>query len=111
MDEQVLKDNAEKFMKSAELIYKTGDFTSSTILYFKSLFAILDLIIFRKIKKVPKDHTERFRILEQEFPNLYLILDKTYLIYRDTYTSIITKDICDKIRENVKRIANEHRIY
>ena len=61
------------FKKSADQIYGVNDFTSATILYFKTLFAIQDYILLQKIGYAPKDHTERFRLLEKEFPEEYKI--------------------------------------
>lgn len=63
------------FKKSADSIYKTKDYTSATILYFKTLFAIQDLMLLRKIGYEPKSHTERFRILKKEIPESYQTLD------------------------------------
>ena len=110
-ERDILKENIKKFIKSAEIIYNTGDFTSSAILYFKAFFAILDLVILKRIGKIPKDHSERFRILESGFSNLYSSLDKLYHIYRNTYTAIINKYDCDKIKNDVERIIKEQRIF
>jgi uncharacterized protein (UPF0332 family) len=115
MDEEkdekiVLKENIKKFMNSGEIVYKTQDYTSATILYFKALFSVLDLVILKDTGKVPKDHSERFRILELRFPELYKILDKLYPTYRDTYTASIDKNICNVIKENVERIIKEQGI-
>lgn len=93
----ILKENILRFFKSANLVYKDKDFTSATILYFKTLFAVLDLIIINDAGKSPKDHTERFRILELKYSELYAVLDKIFPVYRDTYTATISKDICDKV--------------
>lgn len=110
-EENLLIDNLRKFLKSAEIVYETNDFTSSTILYFKSLFAVFDLLILRKYGKTPKDHSERFRILEKDFPELYIILDSLYPIYRTTYTLSINKNTTDKIKENVEKIIREQKIF
>ena len=106
-----LLENIKQFKKSAEIIYKTSDFTSSTILYFKCLFSILDLIILKKAGAIPKDHTERFRIIEKLNFSLYTILDKLYSTYRNAYTARIDKNKCDKVKENVERIIEEQRIF
>ena len=108
---EVLLENIDKFLKSAGIVYKTDDFTSAAILYFKALFSILDFIILKDRGKIPKDHSERFRILESEHPKLYLLLDMLYPSYRTTYTSIINKETCDKIKENVERITKEQGIF
>lgn len=110
-EEKILKDNIKRFCGSADIIYKTNDFTSATILYFKALFAILDLIIFKNQGKIPKDHSERFRILESDFFDLYEILDELYDIYRETYITIINKENCDEVKNNVERIIKKQKIF
>lgn len=102
--------NIKDFKNSAEIVYKTGDYTSSTILYFKCLFVVLDLIILQKKGKTPKDHTERFNILKENFSELYLFLDKHYYIYRQTYSLTVDKLTCDEVRKNVERIIEEYKI-
>ena len=109
MKEELIK-NIKKILKSAELVYANKDFTSATILYFKAAFSILDLILLRLKGKTPKDHTERFRMLEDSCPDLYEFIDKYFKIYRDTYSISIDKETCDKIKENVKRIIEKYKI-
>lgn len=98
------------FKKSADSLYVSKDYTSATILYFKTWFAILDLILLDKTGQSPKDHGERFRLLEKEFPNAYLRLDKEFSTYRDTYSKIIDKSICDRIKKVVEDELNTYSI-
>lgn len=109
--EDVLIDNIKSFLSSADTIYENKDFTSATILYFKTLFAVLDLMILRKIGKIPEDHSERFRILENFYPKLYSLLDKYYPTYRDTYNKKINKEVCEELKKNVKKIIEEQKIF
>jgi len=109
--ELILLGNAKTFLKSAKIIYDTGDFTSASTLYFKALFSILDLIIFRDKGEIPKDHSERFRTLEKDYTSLYVILDKIYPDYRNAYNSKINKQTCDRVKENVERIIKEQKIF
>jgi len=92
------------FKRSADQIYSLKDYTSATILYFKTLFAIHDCILLEKIGYAPKDHSERFRLLEKNYPEEYKILDKEFNTYRSTYSRIISKETCDRIK---KIIENE----
>ncbi len=108
--EEELKNNVKTFWESAELIYATGDYTSATILYFKAFFVVLDYCILKKRGEVPKDHTDRFRILKIDFPTYYVVLDKYFQIYRDTYSTSIAKEICEELRDHVKRIIVEQNI-
>ena len=109
MREDLIK-NIKSFKKSAEIVYTAGDYTSSTILYFKCLFVVLDLIILQKKGKTPKDHTERFSILKENFSELYSILDKYYPIYRQTYSLTIDRLTCDEVKKNVERIIEEYKV-
>ena len=106
-----LLENARSFWKSAELVFSAKDYTSATILYFKCLFALFDIIIFKAQRRTPKDHTERFRILQSRFPELYTVLDKIFQIYRDTYSLNIEKQKCEEVRKHVIRIADEQEIH
>jgi len=108
--EKELIENIKKLKGSADLIYNNKDFTSATILYFKLCFSVLDLIILKSKGETPKDHNERFRMLEKEFPELYTFLDKYFDIYRDTYNSTTDKESCDKIKHGIEKIMAEHKI-
>tara|TARA_Y100000310_G_C20580670_1_gene762798 strand:+ start:376 stop:714 length:339 start_codon:yes stop_codon:yes gene_type:complete len=107
MEEELLS-NIRTFFKSAELVYKSKDYTSATMLYFKTLFVSLDLLIFKKLKYTPKDHTERFRILQKEFIQEYEMLDQYFNVYRSTYSTTIDKQICEEIRNYVTKTITEH---
>ena len=111
MTEKELSENIKSVWASAELVYSTKDFTSAAILYFKAAFSILDLILLRSDKKVPKDHTERFRMLEGKYPDMYEFLDKFFKVYRDTYTTTIDKETCERVKGNVKRIIEEYEVH
>lgn len=110
MEEDKLINNIKIIFGSAELIYSRKDYTSATILYFKAVFSVLDLILLKTQGKTPKDHGERFRMLETADLELYEFLDKYFKIYRDTYSISIDKETCEKVRKNVKRIIEKYKI-
>ena len=110
MVENDLIRNARIIMSSADMVYYKKDYTSATILYFKAAFLILDYILLQSKGQTPKDHTERFRMLELSDKNLYVFLDKNFKIYRQTYTTTTDKFTCDKVRENVRKIIKEYKI-
>lgn len=109
MQDELLK-NIKSMLKSAELVYSNKDFTSAAILYFKVAFIVLDFILLKSEGKTPKDHAERFRMLEEKYPPLYEFLDKYFKIYRDTYSTSVDKETCDRFREDVKGIIEEYKI-
>ena len=104
----VSKEQINTFKQSADAVYALNDYTSSTILYFKTLFAIHDFVLLKKVGLAPKDHKERFRMLEKDFPELYVELDTEFNTYRTTYSRTTSKETCDRIK---KLIENAHSKY
>ncbi|MBI4155536.1 hypothetical protein HY498_05640 [Candidatus Woesearchaeota archaeon] len=98
----ITKEQLLKFKKSADKVFGDGDYTSATILYFKTWFAVQDFILLNEIGQSPKDHSERFRLLKKEFPDTYKELDKEFSTYRDTYSKILDKETCKRIKEIVE---------
>ncbi len=98
------------FKKSADTLYTSQDYTSATILYFKTRFAIQDYILLEKIGESPKDHASRFRLLEKNFPEYYHELDLEFGTYRDTYSKIIDKETCERIRKIVLQNVTKHKV-
>ncbi len=98
------------FKKSADTLYSSGDYTSATILYFKTLFALQDFVLLEKIGESPKDHTSRFRSLEKNFPDLFNELDLEFSTYRDTYSKIIDKETCIRIKRLVDYDLTTYKI-
>lgn len=92
---------------SATLLEKEAKYKSTTILLSKAVFALVDYILFRKYKVLPKNHVERFRILERREPELYSLLDSLWNEYTDTYhkpaaaeSITLLKDAIEKISQN-----------
>ncbi|MFH0701402.1 MAG: hypothetical protein V2A62_03115 [Candidatus Woesearchaeota archaeon] len=98
------------FKASAETLYLSKDYTSATILYFKVLFAIQDWLLLNKMGESPKDHSERFRQLERNFPALFKELDLEFSTYRDTYSKIIDKETCNRIKRMVENDLEKYQI-
>lgn len=95
------------FKASADTLYAAQDYTSATILYFKTLFAIQDFLLLEKTGESPNDHTVRFRKLEKHFPDLFKELDMEFSTYKDTYSKIIDKDTCTRIKRLIKKYSIE----
>ena len=53
---------------------------------------------------MPKNHSERFRILEKNNKELYFLVDTTFKMYRDTYSKEMDKELCKKIRNEISKI-------
>ena len=95
------------FKRSADQIFLLKDYTSATILYFKTWFAIHDYILLTKIGYAPKDHTERFKLLKKEFPEQYRLLDSEFNTYRSTYFRVISRETAARVRGIVENELTE----
>ncbi len=107
--QQRLRENINTFLKSANLVYDTKDYTSATILYFKAMFSVLDYFILSRVGKAPKDHEERFRILQSDFPDMYKVLDNLFPIYRESYRASISYEKCKEVKKNVEKLVERSK--
>ena len=102
--EQILLDNIREFYKNALKAEKKGDFNTAVTLYFKALAVLADLYILRKEGRIPNNHSERFRILEEKYYEIYRIIDKDFLDYQNSYRLKLNKENCQILREDVERL-------
>ena len=109
MESELLK-TIQSNKLSADLLYKNKFYTQATTLYFKTLFSVCDYVILKSTGNAPKSHVERFSAMKTQFPDLYLINDKYFPIYQQTYTSQIDKPTCDIIKQNVEKLIKEKGI-
>lgn len=79
-------------------------YKNSTILFSKALFAMCDVLIQTKLNKLPKSHSERFRILEQYSKEVYEIVDEIFDKYTDSYSKPALKETCEAIENGIKKI-------
>lgn len=108
--EEILEKSAREYFNSAEDEIKKQRYNSAVVLYFKSLVALIDLYIFQNTKDTPSSHTERFRIVQSKFPDIYNILDKDFPFYQDSYIQIMTKELAEVIKNDAKFVAEKTKI-
>ena len=77
--------------------------------YFKSLSAVNDFLL-ETLNLKAKDHSDRFRLLEQNFPDSYEITDKMFVVYRRTYTAEISKEELAILRKNLENAFKNAKI-
>lgn len=73
-------------------------------MYFKAIAAVCDYAIYFKLKKLPDNHTERFRILETHFQPFYSVLNKVFSIYQQTYRSDINQEQLEMVKDGLRKI-------
>lgn len=102
--EQNLKEGFNEFLDGAIDEENKSRFKLAVTAYFKAITQICDLIVLRKKGYPPKSHSERFRLLENEFPAIYTSVDRIFKTYQDTYSIPLTKQSCKLIKDEIKNI-------
>lgn len=103
MVEELIQTFLEEYEGAKDELSK-GRFKNSAILFSKSLFAMCDFLIQEKLNKLPKNHSERFRILEEYFEDIYEIVDEIFDKYTDSYSKPVLKETCKLIQNGIKKI-------
>lgn len=79
--EEFLLENIKEFVKEADKSKKDCSYNSAVTLLFKAIAVMTDLFILKKEGFIPKNHTERFRLLKTKYPEIYMILNKDFPVY------------------------------
>ncbi len=107
--EEIKKTFLEEYEGAEEQLDK-GRYKNAAILSSKALFALCDFLIYSKLNKLPKNHTERFRILEEYFPEVYAIVDNIFSHYTDAYSKPILKETCELIKNGIRKIVRNKEL-
>ncbi|MFC1800716.1 hypothetical protein ACFLYT_01535 [Nanoarchaeota archaeon] len=99
----------EEYVGAQEQLDKER-YKNATILFSKSLFALCDLLLEKKLKRLPKNHTERFRMLEEYLQEAYKVVDGIFSNYTDAYSKPVLKESCENIKDGIKKITNTNEV-
>ena len=102
--EELEKTFLEEYEGGIEQLEKNR-YKNAVILLSKSIFALCDIIIYQKLNRLPKNHNERFRILEEYFKDIYSIVDNIFSHYTDAYSKPILKETCTKFKDAIHKIT------
>jgi len=101
---KTLEDNAREYYYNAVEAEKKRQFNSSVTLFFKALSSLADLYILKNKDFMPSNHTERFRILEEDYPNIYIILDDSFPLYQGSYRDKLKQETSEVLKRNAGRL-------
>lgn len=103
--EEILRENLKEYTDFAEKALDNKKYNSAVTLFFKAISAAVDLFILKKEGFVPSSHTNRFRIIEQKYTDIYNILDKDFPFYQDSYTKKMDLEAAEVLREDARKLA------
>jgi len=98
-----LLENVKEFFESGEENIVKKRFNVAVSDYFKAIVILCDYLIYREMKVMPKNHRDRFSLLEKYFKNVYDPVSKLF----ETYTKSYNLRLGEKEANEVKRYANE----
>lgn len=102
--EEQLLDNITEYLESAKDDKAKGRINSALTLIFKAMSVMTDLFILKEEGYIPSNHSERFRVLETKYPDLYKILDKDFPVYQSSYRIKLTAEHLKVFEDDLKRI-------
>jgi len=105
--EAILAENIKNFYLDGENALKRRSYNSAASLFFKSLAVLTDWHLLKKEGFIPKSHTDRFRLLEKKYKEIYLLLDKDFPSYQDSYTLLLSKEVAEVLKEDVRKLAKK----
>jgi len=104
VSEQYLKNGFKEFFEGGLDEENKQRYNLAVTAYFKAITQICDIIILRKKGYAPTSHSERFRMLERDFPQIYVSVSSIFKTYQDTYSMPVTKNSCVIIKNEIKNI-------
>ena len=102
--EKILIENFEEYYSSGLDAFKKEKYNTATTLFFKAIAALCDLYILRKEGFIPSSHTNRFRILEEKYQDIYNIADTDFPFYQDSYTKKMDKESAELLKQDAEKL-------
>jgi len=106
--ENILLSNISEYFNAALKHKQAKEYNSAVTLFFKAIAALGDLFLLRNENKIPNSHTKRFEILKNKYKEIYLILDRDFPFYQDSYANKMglepTELLENDARELIKKL-------
>ena len=99
-----LKENSKEFEESAIEDYNKKRYNVSVANFFRAIVNLYDYIIYIQLRIIPKNHNERFNIIERNFPIFYKKLRLLFKKYRDSYNLKLKKQDAEEIKEHLDEL-------
>lgn len=103
-----LQDTFIEEYEAALILEQQRKYKATTILLSKALFALADYVIFKKYHTLPKNHADRFRILEAKEPKTHEVIDAIWSKYTDTYTKPSAEAAIHLLKKAIREVSQEH---
>ena len=105
--DNILLSNILEYFNAALKHKHSKKYNSAVTLFFKAIAALGDLFLLRNEKKIPNSHTKRFLILKNKYQEIYLILDRDFPFYQDSYTNKMNLEETELLENDARELAKK----
>lgn len=102
--EKILTENFEEYYSLGISAFIKEKYNTATTLFFKAIVSLSDLFILRKEGITPSSHSNRFRILEEKYQDVYKIADRDFPFYQESYSKRMDKETAELLKEDVEKL-------
>ncbi len=99
--------NADEFIESGEEDLAKKRYNVAIANFFRAISNICDYLIYKDTKIIPKNHNERFQLLQKYFLEIYQEVYKLFKIYRESYNLRMKKEDAEKIKAYCNELRNK----
>lgn len=101
-----LLENISEFLESGEDNLKKERFNAAISDFFKAIVVACDYLIYRDIKILPKNYSDRFSLLSKHFNGIYIEVSDLFEAYTNSYNFKIKKEDVLKTKEYAYRLKS-----
>ena len=105
MIEDLLK-NADEFLESGKDNLSKKRFNAAVSNFFKAIVILCDYLVYRDMKIIPKNHNERFSILEKYFKEIYTKVSELFQTYTASYNLRLEEKDANKLKNYAYELKN-----
>jgi len=103
--EELLK-NVNEFLESGEDNLNKKRFNAAVSDFFKAIVILCDYLIYREIKIMPKNHNQRFSLLERYFKKIYEKVSELFETYTKSYNLRLEEKEAIKLQNYANALKN-----
>lgn len=107
---EILERTGREYFLSGEDELSKGRCNSAVVLFFKSMASFADFYLFNETGTAPSSHSDRFRMTQKKFSEVYDLLDKNFPHYQESYNKIMLKELAEAIKNDAKTMAEKAKI-
>ena len=103
--EDLLK-NVKEFLESGRENLSKNRFNAAVSDFFKAIVILCDYLIYKEIRVIPKNHNERFLLLERYFKDIYKKVSEFFRTYTKSYNLRLEKEKADELGRYANELKN-----